>query len=298
VLALRVTGQRLRANLGDAERYMLELFRALALSGPGTVGVEDETGRRATFGGCVCLRARGQVRAFRFAEMELDFACPERSEQPAWDGVPAPPLTYPGTDTLQDYSAGGVPLGHHPTALRVEMRRERPPREVPRARGARAGGPEAGARLGLTVVSYALATGEHLADYLDELVRGIGPGPVELAGNGNVLGQGLLERVRAVHTDETQTRLELEFAVELAPTGLTTTPAPYPTTTTAMPETTTAMPTTTTSLPTTTTTTQGPTTTTTQGPPAANEGRLDAGALQSGGAARNEGDLDSGAVQS
>ncbi len=300
VQALRVTGQRLRANLGDAERYLLELFRALALSGPGTVGVEDEAGRRATFGGCLCVAATGEVRTLRFAEIALTFACPERAEQPAWDGVPATPASYPGTGTLQDYAAGGVPLGHHPTALRIEMRREAALREVPRARGARPAGPERGAGLRLTVVSHALATGEHLADYLEELARGIGAGPVELTGNGNALGEGALEHVRAAHTDGRHTRLELEFAVELAPAPLSTTPAPYPTTTTAAPETTVAPTTTTTTVaPTTTTTTAAPgtTTTTTEGPVGRNEGEPDSGALQSGGAARNEGELDSGALQ-
>ena len=108
VVELTVTGQRLRHNLGDAERYVYGLFRALALSGAGDLGVEDELGSRSVFGDCLCVEAAAEVRAMRFVEMRFTFAAPERVSQPAWAGVPAAPGEYPRTDSLQDYAAGGV----------------------------------------------------------------------------------------------------------------------------------------------------------------------------------------------
>ena len=111
VLELTVTGQTVRDNLGDAERYAAELLRALATSGPGALGVEDNLGRRSAFANSVCTGAVAEVRAFRFVEVKFDFACPEAPDDAAWGGLPDAPDAYAGTSTLQDYAAGGVALG-------------------------------------------------------------------------------------------------------------------------------------------------------------------------------------------
>ncbi|MHC4592651.1 MAG: hypothetical protein ACYS8L_08160, partial [Planctomycetota bacterium] len=202
--------------------------------------------------------------------------------------IPAAPGTYAGTDTLQDYAVGGVQIGTHPAGMRIEMTRSYHMREIPRTRGARSRGPARGAQIRFIVSSQAMATDHHLAEYLANLTRQIGPRPANLEANGNVYPGVLLESVRPVHTDERHTRFEAELVMELTLSTLTTTPAPYPTTTTIAPETTTPEP---------TTTTTAVATTTTQAAAAPNESDLDAGALQTGGAAQNEGNLDSGALQ-
>jgi hypothetical protein len=303
MMGVQVTGQRLRANLGDAERYIYELLVSLALAEPGDLGLEDSQGNRSTFGEAVCVGAAGEVQAFRFAEAQMEFLSPEKATEPAWGAVPAAPATYGGTDTLQDYSAGGVQIGTHPVGMRIEMLRSHPLREVPRARGARTRGPAFGAHVRFIVTSHAVTTGQHLAAYLEGLSRQIGPRPVDLTANGNTYSGVILEALRPDHTDGRHTRFVAEFVREIAPAPLTTTPAPYATTTSSVAPTTTAAPTTTSVAPTTTTsgptttTTAPSTTTTTPGPPGPNEGLLDAGALQSGGAAKNEGVLDSGPLQ-
>ena len=144
VLELAVTGQRDRANLGDAERWLYERLRALAFTGPGELGCEDHLGNRATFAQCVCTGAAGEVHAFRFAELQAEFLCPEASSAPAWGSVPAAPGFYAGSVWEQQYEAGGVALGHHAEGLRMEMQRGWPLREIPRARGARSRGPVSG----------------------------------------------------------------------------------------------------------------------------------------------------------
>ncbi|MCK4284469.1 MAG: hypothetical protein KAX44_09150, partial [Candidatus Brocadiae bacterium] len=88
VIELRLTGQRLRANLGDAERYIYEHLRALARRGPGTVGFEDNRGQRTTFGGSVCVGAIGEVHGFRFADVQMEFLSPEKSVEPWPAAVP------------------------------------------------------------------------------------------------------------------------------------------------------------------------------------------------------------------
>ena len=221
IVQMAVTGQELRANLGDAERYIYEHFHALAASAPGTLGVEDNLSNRATAGQAVCIGASGAVHAFRFADMRFEFYAPAKAAEPAWGSVPAAPATYAGTGTLQDYgvsggdAGGGVTLGTAPASMRIDMVRQYPLRQVPRARGARSCGPVRGAHLRFTVISHAVVTAQHLAAYLQDLERQIGPRPVDLTGNGNTYEDVVLESLRAAHTDRRHTQFEAEFLLEV-----------------------------------------------------------------------------------
>ena len=211
MMALAVTGQRLRANLGDAERYIYEMLAALAGSAAGELGCEDQLGNRATFSQAVCTGGSGEVQAFRFADLRLEFLSPEKQTEPGWGAIPATPATYGGTVTLLDYAAGGVALGTHPAGMRIEMARQYPLREIPRARGSRARGPARGAVMRFIVSSHAVASGIHLARYLEDLARQIGPGPVALTGNGNTYEDVVMESLRPKHTDHRATAFEAEF---------------------------------------------------------------------------------------
>jgi len=213
-LELQVTGQRVRDNLGDAERYIYEHLHALGTSDPGTLGCEDNAGRRATFGDSVCVAAEGEVRAFRFCDMRMTFLSPERASQPAWGTVPSAPATYAATSTAQDYAAGGITLGRG-ASLRIEMAREFPLRQIPRARGARARGPRTGALLRFVVTAYLLEPAANLAAALAELSLQIGPRPVDLTGNGNTYEDVVLDSLRPAHTDLNHTRFEAEFVKEI-----------------------------------------------------------------------------------
>ena len=175
ILDVEATGQRVRANMGDAERYIYELFRALAFSGAGDLGVEDNRIFRQVYGDSVCVGATGEVRAFKFADMRFSFLSPEKSGEPAWGGPPPDaPLPYAGTSTAQDYAAGGVTLGIG-VSMRIELIRSWPLREIPRARGARTTEPHRAAQIRFIVQCGALANAVHLAAYLENLARQIGP---------------------------------------------------------------------------------------------------------------------------
>ncbi len=217
LIELQVTGQRLRANLGDAERYIYEHLRTLARRGPGLLGFEDNRAQRATFGQSVCVGAIGEVRGFRFADVQMEFLSPEKSVEPWPSAVPGAPATYAGTSTAQDYAAGGVTLGAHPSSMRIEMRRDYPLRQIPRARGARSRGPMRGAELRFIVSAAAVVPPLNLARYLADLVRQIGPRAVDLTGNGNTFEGVLLESVRPVHTDGRHTLFEAEFVMPIEP---------------------------------------------------------------------------------
>jgi hypothetical protein len=237
VVELTVTGQCLRHNLGDAERYAYGLFRALALSGAGDLGVEDELGSRAVFGDCLCTEATAEIRALRFVEMEFKFVRPEQASQPGWLSVPAAPGEYPGTDSLQDYAAGGAAIGAHPLLTRIEMTRGCAVRPLPRARGARVVPLAGGAVLAFTVQAHTTAKGTHLAAHLEQLARSIGPRPVTLTANGNAFEDAVLASITPVHADGHHTRLEARFLLQVvaeAPTTQApTTTTPEPTTTAA-----------------------------------------------------------------
>ena len=220
MISLDVTGQRLRENLGDAERYAYDLFLALAGTDPGDLGVEDQLGHRATFAQAVCTGAAADVQAFRMADMRFEFLTPEKAAEPAWLAIPAAPATYPGTDTLLDYGVrgadgGGVALGTHPAGMGIEMARNYPLREIPRARGSRSRGPERGATMRFIVASHAVASGLALARYLEDLARQIGPRPVDLTANGNTFADVVLERLTPDHTDRRATRFTVELIQQL-----------------------------------------------------------------------------------
>jgi len=231
VLALQVTAQRLRANLGDAERYIYEKLRALAESEGGDLGFEDNRGHRHVFGDAVCLGAAGEVHGFRFAQARYEFACPEKSSEPAWGSVPSAPGTYWSASTLQDYAAGGVDLGTG-ERMRIEMSRRYPLIEIPRARGARARGPASGALIRFTVTAARKVGAENLATDVEDLIRQIGPGPVDLTANGNTYTDVLLDSVRPRHTDARHTTLDFEFLQDI---GQGTVMAAMTTTTTLAP---------------------------------------------------------------
>jgi len=236
VLEMKVTGQRLRANLGDGERYIYETLYALATSSPGDLAFEDNRAHRHVFGDSVCIGGSGQVLAFRFADMRLDFACPEKSSEPAFGAVPAAPAAYPGTTNAQDYTAGGVDLGQA-GVMRIEMQRSVSLRELPRARGARTSVPPSGALIRFLVETERIAATENLATDLEDLARAIGPGPVTLTANGNAYGGVVLEGIRPRHTDRKHTVVECELVQDIAAHGAwhwtTTTAAPATTTTTS-----------------------------------------------------------------
>lgn len=214
ILELAVTGQRMRANLGDAERYIYEQFHALATSDPGILGVEDNLDNRATFGESACIAAAGKVEAFEFADMQFTFLSPSKSAEPAWGAIPAAPATYGGTATQQVYVAGGVTLGLG-VGMRIEMFRRHPLREIPRARGARSRGPAAGAQMVFIVHAHLDDSSQNLATALETLARQIGPRPVALTGNGNTFEDVMLESLRPAHGDLFHTSFEAEFVQEI-----------------------------------------------------------------------------------
>jgi hypothetical protein len=214
ILELDVTAQRLRANLGDAERYVYELLVALAGSAAGTFAYEDNLGFRAAFGQAVCTGGAGDVQGLCFADMRLDFATPEKAAEPAWGALPAPPGTYPGTATLQDYAAGGVPLGTG-VGMRIEMARSYPLRELPRARGSRSRGPQSSAVMRFIVSAHLVDRTQNISRALENLERQIGPRAVDLTANGNTYEDVVLESLRPQATDMNHTNFEAEFIQEL-----------------------------------------------------------------------------------
>jgi len=214
VLRVCVTAQRLRDNMGDAERWIYDRVHALAESAPGSLACEDNQGRRAVFAQSVCVWAVGRVRGFRFCDLHLEFLGPESEPEPEWGALPEPPEVYADTTTAQDYAAGGVTLGVG-GEMRIEMTRSYPLREIPRARGARTRGPCSGALLRFVVTADLLDREQNLASALAELGRSIGPGPVDLTGNGSAFPGVLLRSLQPAHTDWSHTRFDAEFIQEL-----------------------------------------------------------------------------------
>jgi hypothetical protein len=211
---IRITAGRLRANLGDAERYAHDLLAALAVSGPGQLGVEDRRGQRHTWAGAVCVEASAAVRAFRFVELDCLFRAPESPSSPDWAGAPAPPDTYPKRSTAQDYAAGGVDLGIGGTMC-IEMERTAPLRTVPRARGARPRPAPSGAIMRFQLDAHANADTDHLAAHLEDMARSIGTGPVDLTANGNSFSSLVLEELRPDNTDVRATSFRATFLRQL-----------------------------------------------------------------------------------
>lgn len=217
LLGLTVVAHRLRANLGDAERYAWETLRALAAAGTGTLGIEDAFGARTTFGSCACRRASARMTAGRLVEMRLDFVAAERSAQPAWSALPDTPGTWPGTDTLRDYAVDGVSLGDRPAAMRLEMERDTDLRVVPRTRGARATIPGGGALLRLSVTGWLQPTGGSPVAAFDGLVRSIGTAGPTLSGNGNSYANVRLEAARPLRVGRDSLQFVITFLQEVTP---------------------------------------------------------------------------------
>ncbi len=216
MLQLAVRAQAQRADVGDAERYVYELLRALAMAAPGELGCEDYRGFQATVARAVCIGAEGSVRADCIADVDCEFLAPTDDASPAWTSVPALPGPYGGTDSSMSYAAGGVALGTHGESMRVAMTRQFPVRPLPRARGARPWGPARNADIRLTVTAHALAESQHLADYLIALERQIGPRAVDLTANGNTYRGVVLSTLRARPTDKALTRFDAEFLMQVA----------------------------------------------------------------------------------
>ena len=212
MLDLAVTAQRLRANLGDAERYAYELLLALSGSDPGVLGIEDARAERATFAEAVCVGGVADVRACRFVDMRLDFVAPQSLSEPSWGSVPTTPAVYSGTSTAQNYEAGGVALGDWAVSMRIEMVRRYALRTVPRARGGRAVGPTSGAQIRFIVTGHVVCPSDAVPDRLRDLARSIGPGEIDLTANGNTYPNVILESLRPKHTDLTHTSFEAAFA--------------------------------------------------------------------------------------
>jgi len=220
ILTLEVGGQRCRANRGDAERYMFELFAALATSGAGTLGIEDERGYRAVYRYAACVGATGGVLAanedISLADMRFDFYTAEKSAEGAWGAVPAAPGPYGGTGTLQDYTAGGVALGDFPTEMRIEMRRNFPMRVIPRARGARARGPASCAQMAFSVTTALHEAVDSLPEAMSDLYRTLGPRAVALAGNGNTFDDVILDSASPEFSDRHHAGMTIQFLQEIA----------------------------------------------------------------------------------
>jgi len=215
ILSIEVTAQRVRANLGDAESYIYNLLAALAVSEAGDLGCEDNRGNQHVFGDSVFLMGTGAVRGHAFADMSLDFECPEKSSEPAWGAVPATPGVYAGTSTLQDYTAGGVLLGVG-GGMEIEASRSYDLREIPRARGSRTSVPPKGAHMTFRVTAERVVTTTHMATEIENLVRSIGPRPVDLVANGGTYCDVLLTGARAAHGEQRHTSILFTFAQELS----------------------------------------------------------------------------------
>lgn len=261
--------QRLRANLGDAERWIYETLRSLAYTGPGELACEDYRDDRVIFSNVACVAGRGETHAFKFADVSLTFRGGESptTPAPAWDGVPATAGTYAGTDTLQDYAAGGRTLGRG-VSMALELTREYPYRVIPRARGARAAPPVRGAAIRFIVLFAMYEPAQNVMRALRTLEVDLSARPVDLTGNGNTFANVILESVEARHSDDQHTLCEATF-VQTLPRVAPTTHAPYPTTSPLPPATTTTAeaPGTTSSAPPPTTSSAAPPTTSTGAPP-------------------------------
>jgi hypothetical protein len=178
--------------------------------------VEDEFGRRSTWSACRCTGAIARVRGERLATIDYRFATADTPATVPWTDPPDAPPAWPGTSTLQDYSAG-VPLGDHATGLLVEMTRRAPLRAVPRTRGTRGGPPASGAFLRLTLKAWLHRPSEELSGALAELVRSIDTGPLTLQANGNTYSGLRLEHCSPRRRGSSDLQFDLTFLQEVSP---------------------------------------------------------------------------------
>lgn len=133
--------------------------------------------------------------------------------------IPSAPGVYPGTTTNQDYRAGGPAPGGVALGvggqMRIALERSASLREVPRCRGARATVPWRGPRIRFIVTAHVVADDAYLARAVADLVRRIGPRPVDLTGNGNTFRSCVLDSARVSHTDAKHTQVVFEFLKEV-----------------------------------------------------------------------------------
>lgn len=210
ILRLEVTAQRLRENLGDAERWIYSRLASLLTAGPGLLAYEDAHGQAHAYDGCVLLGADAQVEAYRWATMTLDMACPETDAAATPGSMPPAPGAYSGTSTAQDYAAGGQDLGRG-GRLTLEASRSSMLREIPRARGARPSQPKSGGEIRLMVEGAVVASGQPVGETIESVARSIGAAEVTLSGNGNSYDTCVLEDVSPEHTDWRHTTLTFQF---------------------------------------------------------------------------------------
>ena len=213
---LTVTGQRVRANLGDAERWIYQTLAAAMQLGPAALGVENYQGAYTTWSNAVCLGGKGSVEAAAFAQIEFDCQVGQLLTAPVWADPPDTDDVYSGTLTAMDYAAGGVALGDG-DSMKFEARRNYPVRPVPRARGARSVGPASGATMRLIVTGWIAAGSRYLPSLLTVLAREIGPGPVSLTANGNAYADCVLERLAPKSTPWRATNFEATFVQQIGP---------------------------------------------------------------------------------
>lgn len=219
IVDVSVRGQRLRANMGDAEYYIYEILTCLARSEAGDIGSEDNRGERVVFGNSVCVGGAGNVHAYQFADIRMDFESPEKSSEAAWGSVPATAGIFAGSTTNQTYVAGGEDLGCG-GSMRIEMERDWPLRVIPRARGARTSVPYRGAVMLFNVRTLWQADGDHITDDITDLVRAIGPRHVDLVANGMTYSDVLLRGAGMEGGDAKYAMVSFDFVQEVGACGL------------------------------------------------------------------------------
>ncbi|HOX38747.1 MAG TPA: hypothetical protein PL033_12225 [Candidatus Brocadiia bacterium] len=202
---LRVQCEAIRANAGDAERWLIEKLLALSETGIADVGIEDYAGGRVVFSGCWFVGGSGRVEANSEAKLLLRFIRPAHDlsvSDNAWESIPAEAETYEGTTTGNLYLANGIQLGDYAT-MKVEAARRTTLKRVPRCNGARIAPLIAGRRIRFTLdcVHSRAGSRTEIEAYLRDIHKGIGPGPVALAGNGNSWSDCRLERIASTPND-------------------------------------------------------------------------------------------------
>ena len=214
---ITLTCQEDRYNLGDAEWYAGQKLEALAASGVGEVGWQDNHERSVAFSEAMFKSGAAVVEADRFVTLTLVFLAPASSEAAGFWEVVDEPGEYGGRDSDKDYAAGAVSLGTVGDTMTVEVMRQVRMRQIPRCRGARSGIPHSGAVQRLSVTGFLDArTGDHPSRQIETMIRAIGPGKIDLTGNGNTWGGCVLAGIRPELTDRKGVMFTADFERELS----------------------------------------------------------------------------------
>jgi len=209
-----------RASTGDAEMWSYGKMLALSLMGVADVGVEDAVGGQVVASGCWYVSASARTIAKRRAELVIRFERPAPDlsvSDTEWDSIPEEPGEYGGTHSSGVFIANGVQLGCQ-SELRVEVSRRLVLKQIPRCNGRRLVSNVSGRRCVLWLECWhELAGGRSaLESYCRDLHRGIGTGPVTVAGNGNAWQDCHLESIRIAPGDHWGScRFTIGFAKEL-----------------------------------------------------------------------------------